>query len=96
MRTWLPKSMIVFACAIAGLMAGIARAQDAPLTAEISACGFANGASISPCKIAYRTFGTLNAARDNVVLVPTVILGRSEDWAHSSGLKGLSTQASTT
>jgi homoserine O-acetyltransferase/O-succinyltransferase len=89
MRTWLPKSMIVFACAIAGLMAGIARAQDAPLTAEISGCGFANGVSIAPCKIAYRTFGTLNAARDNVVLIPTVILGRSEDWAPFLGPGGI-------
>ncbi|HEX9129954.1 MAG TPA: alpha/beta fold hydrolase [Gemmatimonadaceae bacterium] len=32
------------------------------------------------CRVAYRAYGKLNAARDNVVLIPTWLLGRSEDW----------------
>lgn len=54
--------------------------QAPPSVTTISACRFANGVTIAPCRIAYRASGRLNAARDNVVLVPTWLLGRSEDW----------------
>ena len=30
-----------------------------------------NGATIRDCKLAYKTFGTLNAAKDNVIVYPT-------------------------
>ena len=30
-----------------------------------------NGATLRGCKLAYKTFGTLNAAKDNVIVYPT-------------------------
>jgi len=54
--------------------------QGPPSIAMISACDFANGVVIAPCRIAYRAFGTLNSQRSNVVLVPTWLQGRSEEW----------------
>ena len=30
-----------------------------------------SGATIRDCKLAYKTFGTLNAAKDNVIVYPT-------------------------
>jgi homoserine O-acetyltransferase/O-succinyltransferase len=63
--------------------------------ALISACEFGNGTAIRPCRVAYRTFGRLNAAQDNVVLIPTWLLGRSEDW-NASGLLGPEALVDTT
>ncbi len=44
-----------------------------------------SGQSIKDCKIGYRTFGTLNPQRSNVVIWPTWFLGRSEDLAANIG-----------
>jgi homoserine O-acetyltransferase/O-succinyltransferase len=38
--------------------------------------------------MAYRTFGHLNADRTNAVLIPTWLLGRSEDWIGMVGPNG--------
>jgi homoserine O-acetyltransferase len=51
----------------------------APRTASLGSCRLASGATIAPCRVAYRTFGTLSPSRDNVILVPTFFAGRSED-----------------
>jgi homoserine O-acetyltransferase/O-succinyltransferase len=56
------------------------RAQDSPTVVSLGTCRFAAGATIRDCRIAYRAFGRLNAARTNAVLIPTSLLGRSEDW----------------
>lgn len=64
-------------------------AQTPPAAAMISACRFANGVTIAPCRVTYRAFGRLNAAKDNVVLVPTWLLGRSEDWIGFLGPRGI-------
>ena len=69
--------------------------QVAPSIATISACEFSNGVVIAPCRIAYRTYGTLNAQRSNVVLVPTWLQGRSEDWL-AYGLLGPQALVDTT
>src|SRR5688500_2177560 len=50
-----------------------------PRVAALGACRLASGAAVPDCRVAYRTFGRLAAARDNVVLVPTFFAGRSED-----------------
>ncbi|MEA2765119.1 MAG: hypothetical protein QOK07_1523 [Gemmatimonadaceae bacterium] len=57
-------------------------AQKAPPTKVVSlgTCQLSSGAVLPDCRIAYRSYGTLSAARDNVVLIPTWLLGRSEDW----------------
>ena len=47
--------------------------------ANLGTCPLASGQVILDCRIGYRTFGSLNAAKDNAVLMPTWLNGRSED-----------------
>jgi homoserine O-acetyltransferase/O-succinyltransferase len=49
--------------------------------ADLGACPFNSGGVIPNCRLAYRTFGRINPARDNAVLIPTWLLGRSDEWA---------------
>ncbi len=53
-------------------------AQDRQRFADLGTCTTARGEVIRDCRIGYRTFGRLNARRDNAVLVPTWHGGRSE------------------
>ena len=50
-----------------------------PRTASLGSCHLSTGATIAPCPVAYRTYGPLSPAGDNVVLIPTFFAGRSED-----------------
>src|ERR1700686_2478172 len=64
-------------------------APSPPATvASLGSCSLASGATIQNCRIAYRTFGRLNAARTNAVLIPTWLLGRSDDWIGMVGENG--------
>jgi homoserine O-acetyltransferase len=56
--------------------------------AALGTCRLASGATIENCRIAYRSFGRLNASRTNAVLIPTWLLGRSEDWIGMVGPTG--------
>ncbi len=47
--------------------------------AELGQCTLESGQSIQDCKVGYRTFGTLNAAKDNAVLMPSWLYGTSAD-----------------
>jgi homoserine O-acetyltransferase len=47
--------------------------------ARLGRCKLENSQVIEDCRIGYRTFGTLNEARDNAVLMPTWLYGRSSD-----------------
>ncbi len=47
--------------------------------AELGRCTLDSGQTIEHCRVGYRTFGTLNAAGDNAVLMPTWLNGRTED-----------------
>lgn len=47
--------------------------------AELGRCPLENGQVIEDCRIGYRTFGHLNAAEDNAVLMPTWLYGKSAD-----------------
>jgi homoserine O-acetyltransferase len=47
--------------------------------AELGSCPLESGKAIEHCRIGYRTFGKLNAQRDNAVLMPTWLYGRSSD-----------------
>jgi homoserine O-acetyltransferase len=49
--------------------------------ANLGTCPLANGQQIQDCRIGYRTWGRLNAARDNTVVMPSWLNGRSEDLA---------------
>jgi homoserine O-acetyltransferase/O-succinyltransferase len=61
-------------------------AQDGQLKiAKLGKCPLESGAVIEDCVIGYRTFGSLDAARDNAILMPSWLNGRSEDL---SGLFG--------
>ena len=45
--------------------------------ASLGQCSLESGQQIEDCRVGYRTFGHLNAARDNAVLVPTWLYGAS-------------------
>src|ERR1700749_2067850 len=47
--------------------------------ADLGHCTLDSGQTIEHCRVGYRTFGTLNAAADNAVLMPTWLNGRTED-----------------
>ena len=68
--------------------AGALEAQEPAQVASIGPCQFAGGGRISDCRVAYRTFGRMNAERSNVVLIPTWLQGRSEDWIPYLGPRG--------
>jgi homoserine O-acetyltransferase len=46
---------------------------------ELKNLRLASGQTIASCRVGYRTFGTLNAARDNAVAFPTWFSGKSSD-----------------
>ena len=50
--------------------------------AEFSECRLLSGESIAPCRIGYRTFGTLNTHKTNAILVPTWYGGTSANHAY--------------
>lgn len=52
-------------------------AQPVVGVADMGSCALQSGASIRDCRIAYTTVGTLNAQRDNAVLIPSWYGGRS-------------------
>ncbi len=47
--------------------------------ADLGQCKLENGQIIEDCRVGYRTFGHLNAAADNAVLMPTWLYGTSSD-----------------
>lgn len=49
--------------------------------AHLGHCTLESGKVLSPCDIGYRTFGTLDATRNNAVLMPTWLYGTSADLA---------------
>jgi homoserine O-acetyltransferase len=62
-----------------------------PLDYEIYDLGdvtLQSGATLRDCKLAYKTFGTLNAAKDNVIVYPTWYSGQHYDneWLIGEGM----------
>jgi homoserine O-acetyltransferase len=47
--------------------------------AQLGKCKLESGQIVEECRVGYRTFGKLNAARDNAVLMPTWLYGNSAD-----------------
>ncbi len=61
-------------------------AQEGQLqVAKLGRCQLESGQAIEGCVIGYRTYGSLNAAHDNAVLMPTWLNGRSEDLSSLFG-----------
>lgn len=61
------------------LAAVSASAQPALQFTEIRGLRTESGQTIESCRVAYRTYGTLNAQRSNAILFPTWFSGRSEN-----------------
>jgi homoserine O-acetyltransferase/O-succinyltransferase len=57
--------------------------------ADLGVCHLVSGKQINDCRIGYRTWGTLNAARSNAVLIPTWFSGTSANWFDAIGPNGL-------
>ena len=81
--------------ALAALQIGKSASGQAPpapppraTVASLGSCRLSSGATIENCRISYRAFGRLNATRTNAVLIPTWLLGRSEDWIGMVGENG--------
>jgi homoserine O-acetyltransferase len=81
LRCLLPFSSPILALSVVSA----ALAQDAQMhagqlqIAELGECKLDNGQTIANCRIGYRTFGHLNAAQDNAILMPTWLYGTSAD-----------------
>ncbi len=73
--------MRLLAALLLALSSVVLRAQQAAMPplqyAELGRCPLESGAAIEGCRLGYRTFGTLNAARSNAVLFPMWFTGRS-------------------
>ena len=52
---------------------------SSPKFGTLGTCRLSGVTTVSNCRVAYRTYGRLSAARDNVVLIPTFFAGRSAD-----------------
>src|SRR6185312_17076692 len=74
------KSALLLALVATLLLSAEAAPQVAPKIAFLGSCSLSSGAVIPNCRLAYRMFGQINAARDNAVLIPTWLLGRSDEW----------------
>ncbi len=76
MRFFLPLLL-----GLASLATPAIQPQQAPVPplqyAELGSCKLESGAAIADCRLGYRTYGTLNAARSNAVLFPLWFTGRS-------------------
>ncbi len=48
--------------------------------AELGECVLESGEVLAPCDLGYRTYGELNAARDNAILISTWFGGNSAAW----------------
>lgn len=79
-----------FALLVVGLCfpASPSASQQPPQIGLLGSCWLSAGGMIPDCRVGYRTFGRLSAARDNVVLIPTWLQGRSEDWIPLLGSGG--------
>ncbi len=70
----------------AALLFASAAHAEAPLHfAELGVCTLDSGAAIENCRLGYRTYGTLDAKKDNAILFPMWFTGRSGDAASLIG-----------
>jgi homoserine O-acetyltransferase len=67
----------IFAATVLVALPATAVAQGQQRFADLGNCSTARGEVVQNCRVGYRTFGRLNAQRDNAVLVPTWHGGRS-------------------
>ena len=73
----MPFNRLILAITLAA--PGASAQQGHLQIAHLGTCTVTSGQQIKDCRIGYRTFGTLDAARDNAVIMPSWLNGRSED-----------------
>lgn len=78
----------IFAAAVLAI-ASLSTADGEQKFANIGNLKVQSGATIRNCRVGYRTFGKLDAKKDNAVLVPTWFLGTTNDLKGSFGHGGL-------
>ena len=66
-------------CALLAVWVPASAEEGAQQFADLGRCTLDSGQTIEHCRVGYRVFGTLNAAGDNAVLMPTFLNGRTED-----------------
>ena len=75
-----PFARVALLCAmLAGCVLPSTAEEGEQQFADLGRCTLDSGQTIEHCRVGYRIFGTLNAAGDNAVLMPTFLNGRSED-----------------
>lgn len=80
------KLKLIFAVlALISLTSSLALAQSEQKFAELGDFKLESGEVIRDCKLGYRTFGALNAAKSNAILFPTWFGGKSEQLAGNFG-----------
>jgi homoserine O-acetyltransferase len=86
------RSASRFVVVVCGCLMSLPRplvAQGSLSYADLGECPLESGAVIEDCRLAYRTFGQLNADRSNAVLFPTQFMGTSATIASYVGSDGL-------
>jgi len=73
----------VFVACVAG------RAAGQTLQANLGQCSLELGGRIENCRVAYRTFGSLDAQRGNAILIPTWFASRADTWLPLLGPTGI-------
>ncbi len=75
------RAGVLIVCLLAlGVYPARTQAADGELKiAHLGKCVLESGKAIEDCRVGYRTFGSLNAAGDNAVLMPTWLYGTSAD-----------------
>ncbi len=82
------RRALFLALSLTLLSPGASRAQGQLQVAELGECPLEGGEAILDCKVAYRTFGELNAERSNAVLFTTQLTGTSAQIAGYIGPGG--------
>jgi homoserine O-acetyltransferase len=78
-------AVLVFVMLPSALAAHAAEPDGQLQIAHLGICALASGKQIQDCRVGYRTWGRLNPARDNAVVMPSWLNGRSEDLASLIG-----------
>jgi homoserine O-acetyltransferase len=77
-----------FAAILLSLQTGALAQEGRQQFAQLGKCALESGQILENCTIGYRTFGALDAARGNVVLMPTWLYGRTADLVDLFGNAG--------
>ena len=86
------RAVLLGAALAALVMAAAVRAQPTlspPKVTSLGECRLAAGTVIRECRVAYREFGPPDAGGTNSILIPTWLLGRSDDWLELLGADGI-------